>query len=146
MINILPKKNDDLEFTRIVSRILNNSIAVFDPDEIYVVQIDHRFDYKWLGFSHKTLGAVGSWRMPKLRIPPFTSEKVIEESFFQKVNGQLKQKEHKPLHIHQYSDDNRFRLIEDLTESGLFIWYSGDTKLNSQASLMIYSISQDVQN
>ena len=51
MINILPKKNDDLEFTRIVSRILNNSIAVFDPDEIYVVQIDHRFDYKWLGFS-----------------------------------------------------------------------------------------------
>ena len=146
MINILPKKNDDIAFTRIVSQILNNSIAIFDPDEVYIVQIDHRFDYKWLGFSHKSLGAVGSWRMPKLRIPPFTPEKVIEELYFQKVSGQFKQKKQEPLHIHQFSDDNRFRLIENLTNCGLFVWYSGDTRLNSQASIMVYSVSQDIHN
>lgn len=145
MVNILPKQNDDPEFIQIVSTILNNLISLSNPNDIYVVQIDHRFDSKWMCFSHKILGAVGC-RPLKLRIPPFVPEKVVEESYFRNEKRKLDLKPHKPLHIHQNGTDNAQRFIQNITDSGIFLWYSGDTKLYSQASLMVYTVAKTVTN
>lgn len=145
MIKLIPKENDDKAFTEIVSKILNNSISLTNPKDVYVVQIDHRFDYKWLIFSHKALGAIGDWRS-KLRIPPFIPDRVVEELYFQMIGGEFIKKEQKPLHIYQSSEDNSYRLIRNLTNSGIFIWFSGDTKSSSQASLMFYEVLENSYN
>jgi hypothetical protein len=139
MISILPNETDDEAFIEIVSQILNNLISATNPEEVYLVKIDHRFDYKWLAFSHKLLGAVGVWTKQN-RIPPFIPDKVIEESFFQNKGGLFQQKPHYPLHIYQTSEANTNRLIKHRTDCGLFLWYSGDTKVSSQASIMVYSV------
>lgn len=146
MINIFPKKNDDIKFIGIVSQILNNSILINKPDEVYFVEIDHRFDYKWLAFSHKVLGELGIWREGNLRIPPFVPEKVVEEIYFQLENKKFIQKQAQPLHIRQNSQDNTYRKIKLLSDSAVFLCYSDDTKTNSQANLMFYSVLQNTEN
>ena len=146
MINVLPKKSDDIEFTRFVENVLNNSISSLQPNEVYLVQVDRRFDYKWMAFSNKILGAVGAWHSQELRIPPFVPEKIVEESHFQNVNGKFIQTFSKPLHIHQTSGDNRYRKIKSLSNSAIILWYSGETAINSQASLMFYSFLDGAQS
>jgi len=145
MIDILPKNDDDVAFTRIVSQILNNSISVFAPSEIYVVQVDRRFDYKWMGFSNKFLGALGVWHLRDLRIPPFVPETIVEELHFQRAGRDYIRKEADALHIHQTSEDNKYRKIKHISNSAIFLWYSGETRINSQGSLMFYSVRNGLQ-
>ena len=60
MIEILPNEKDDKDFIKLILQILNNSILLYKPKEIYVVEIDHWFDDKWLAFSGKTLGVISN--------------------------------------------------------------------------------------
>lgn len=146
MIEVQSKNDDDVAFTRIVSQILNNSIFVYAPREVYLVQVDHRFDYKWMGFSNKFLGALGVWHLRDLRIPPFVPEKIVDESYFQSDGRKFIGKAADALHVHQASEDNKYRKIKHISDSAIFIWYSGGTRINTQGSLMFYSIRNAVQN
>ena len=146
MISIIQKEYDDVAFTRIVTRILNNSISFISPNDVYLVQVDRRFDYKWMGFSNKFLGAVGVWHLTDLRIPPFVPEKIVEEKHFQTANGRFVKKYEDLLHIHQASEDNKYRKIKEVSNSAIFLWYSGGTRTNTQGSLMLYSIKEGIQS
>ena len=145
-INILAKRNDDITFTRIISQVLNDLIFLTKPIDVFVIQINHRFDYKWLTFSHKVLGELGVWHNDELRIPPFVPEKVIEESYFQLKHGNYFQKEFVPLHIQQNSQENAHRKIKLFSTSGIFLWYSGNSSIHSQASLMVYTRKNAIES
>ena len=54
---IQPQDNDDPRFIEIVSAILRNSLNAHQPQDLWIVHIDHWFDTKWLQFSGKILGA-----------------------------------------------------------------------------------------
>lgn len=74
-------RSQDPKFLEIASRSLKASVALYHPDEIYVVAIDNWFDAKWRGFSGKALGAIGVWKRP-LTVPPFTQNRVRFEAHF----------------------------------------------------------------
>lgn len=137
MIEILPNENDDANFIKIVSQVLNSSISFYKPTEIFIVQIDHWFDVKWLGFSGQTLGVipVGNGR---LTVPAFNPNRVVNETFYKKANNSFIKSVAGKLHTNKRSSDNLHNFLDKISESGLFVWYSGDTIKLDKGSLMIY--------
>jgi hypothetical protein len=46
----------------------------------------------------------------------------------------------RPLHIEQSGGDSVSRRLAQVTESGIFLWYSGETMNTNQASVLLYQI------
>lgn len=143
MIDISPSENDDKNFIEIVGRILQFEVKFAQPEDVFVTKVNHWFDFKWRGFSHKILGALGVWREP-LRIPPFIPDRIIEEKHFQKIGENYELKDLYQLHIYQQSSENAERKIN--RKSAIYLWFSSDTTNNSQGSLMIYKFDKDSQD
>jgi hypothetical protein len=142
MIEILPDKNDDENFVKIIEQILDVGINLGCPEEVFVVKVDHWFDFKWREFSHKIFGALGVWRKP-LRIPPFIPDRIVEQKYYRKVGKYYELKDTNSIHIYQQSDWNAIRKIK--RKSAIYIWFSSGTVKNSQASLMVYFFKDDFQ-
>ena len=142
MIEIESSKNDDKNFIELVQQILNVGINLGQPEEVFIVKVDHWFDFKWLTFSHKILGAVGVWN-EILRIPPFIPDRIVEELYFEKVGKDYEKRISNPLHIYQPSENNTRRKIK--RNSALFVWFSSETTVNTQGSLMVYFFAKDFQ-
>jgi hypothetical protein len=136
---------DDFEFTTIVENFTNAFITSCTPDEIYLIKIDSWFDFKWRGFEGKLLGALGTWNHEKLKIPPFIPDRVVEQSYFERVDGAYKKHEAPDLHIYQSSSDNitgKRRLVGSFG-TRLLIWFSGNTAKSLRGSVMLYQIEND---
>ncbi len=142
MIGILPSQNEDKYFIGLVEQILNIGIILTEPKDIFVTKVDHWFDFKWHKFRGKVLGAFGVRGEPLL-IPPFIPDRIVEESYFERVGQKYIHKDLYRLHIYQPSSENEKREIK--RDSAIYLWYSGDTLNNSQGSLMVYSFGKDFQ-
>jgi hypothetical protein len=143
MINLNITDQDDPKFIEIVCNLLNASVESLEPQEIYVVTIDHCFDHKWNSFSGVIDLQLGVWFGPLLRLPPFHPNRVRNELYFCRVESPSLDYEIKKaplLHKHQSSYRNLQRRLHQITPSGLYVWYSSDTKETDGASLMVYEI------
>jgi hypothetical protein len=148
MIKLRTKEQDDQQFVELVSAIVAGAIVCYQPKAIYVVQIDGWFDHKWQYFSGVIDLQFGTWHSP-LTPPPFHPNRVIDQLYFHTegttplnyVAGEAK-----PLHIKQHSWSNRHRRIRRITESGLFLWYSGETGKSDRASIMLYHVEQEAES
>jgi hypothetical protein len=141
MIRLTAKPEDDSAFVEIVSRIARKLIAEVEPARVFIVQIDGWFGHKWLAFSGKILGAVPVWNST-LTIPPFHPNRVIDETHATISKDKAVAVATPPvqsIHRDQPSVENTRRKIIDLTESAIFVWYSGNTKNADRASLMVYT-------
>ena len=145
MIEILPIENEDLDFIGIVKKILNTSLQSYIPNEIFVFKIDNWFDFKWQSFSGNTMGAVGVWHN-ELRIPPFIPNRVLEQKYFKRFGETYNEREYGNLHVYQQSDANFNRKITLVSNSGLFLWFSGNTKNNLRGSIMLYQVEDQTEN
>lgn len=143
MIQLFPDKNDDENFVGMVERIINAGLNLNQPAEVFIVKVDHWFDFKWRQFSHKIFGALGIWR-ERLRVPPFIPDRIVEEAYFEKAENRYVRTDEYFVHIYQTSSDNAIRKIK--RRSAIYVWFSGDTANNTQASLMIYAFKKDFQN
>jgi len=132
------KSNDDPGFVRLVSLIIDALVIQRSPKIIVIIAVDNWFDHKWLNFSGKILGALGVWKDP-LTIPPFHPDRIINQTVYQM--GRQKQyelMEAPPLHNPQSSAQNLKRKIQNVTNSGVFAWWSGNTRANAKGSFMAY--------
>lgn len=145
MIEIKLVENDDKEFIEIVEKLLNTSIKSTFPNEIFIVKIDNWFDFKWQSFSGKTLGLVSVWHK-ELRIPPFIPNRVLEQTYFKRFDGTYVEQKFGDLHIYQHSDANFNRKISLISNSALFLWFSGNTKNTLRGSIMLYQIENELNN
>jgi hypothetical protein len=148
MIGIISKENDDNKFVQIIEQIINAEINLTQPKEMCIIKIDSWFDFRWLGFIGKTLGALGMWNNEELRIPPFVPDRVLEQLYFRKTGENYTKQSAPNLHIYQSSGDNITgkRKLVPISESRLFCWYSGNTKNSTQGSLMVYRVGKENQN
>lgn len=143
MIEILPSQNEDKNFVGLVEQILNTGVRLTEPKDVFITKVDHWFDFKWHKFRCKVLGAFGVRGEP-LTIPPFIPDRIVEESYFEKVGQKYIYKDLYRLHIYQTSSENEKREIK--LDSATYLWYSGDTLNNFQGSLMAYTFGKDYQN
>ena len=102
MIELKEPKDSDSTFASIVERALNNAVESSNPGEVYVVQVDGWFDYKWQRFSGTVMHEIAVWR-DKLTIPPLSSVCILSEKYFQLSPdlGLYTESSAKPLHINQ---------------------------------------------
>ncbi len=142
MITLDLNKHDDPQFIGLVSNILHSCIDRYHPADVYVVEIDHCFDRKWQRFSGKALGLIGTWNR-RLVIPPFDPRRVVSQRYY-RSNMPPSDSYHlataRPLHIEQSGGDSALRRLAQVSESGIFLWYSGETMNTNQASVLVYQI------
>lgn len=144
MVKIQSNENDDQTFLGLVEKILRVEVSLAQPEDVFITKVDHWFDFKWRGFSHKIFGALGVWHEEFLRIPPFIPDRIVQEIYFQKIGEIYEQKEPYRLHTYQNSDENAPRKING--KSAIYCWFSSETVNNSQGSLMVYKFGKDFQN
>ena len=145
-----PTATDDPPFISIVYRIVEKIVASHDPQELFVTAIDNWFDHKWLGFPHglsrllrQSDDSSKKSRSRRLTVPSFTAGRILQQSYFRrddKTRSLVRHAKHVALHKTQkHPGENRQKILK-ISESGLFLWYSSNTKKNDRASVMVYSV------
>ena len=148
MLPIAYLQNDDERFLALISGIVSTTIQDLRPADVFITRIDHWFDHKWLGFSGKLLGALGVHKRKRLTIPPFMPRRVVSHHAYtlDPRTATCHVANVPPLHRHQQSSDNLTRFIDRVSQSGVFIWFSGGTADADQGSVMVYSIKAELQS
>jgi len=112
-----------------------------------VTRIDHWFNYKWLGFSGKILGILGIHRLKRLTIPPFMPRRVTShQAYTRDASNSYQVASVSPLHRLQQSSDNLTRFIDLVSQSGVFVWFSGGTAGADHGSIMVYKCQTESQS
>ena len=144
MIELSESNETDPGFAAIVERTLNNAVQRDKPRDVYVVQVDGWFDYKWEGFSGTEMHEIALWAA-RLTIPPFNPSRILQESYFRlnPTSDLYETASAKPLHVYQASVRNLRRFVRDFSSSGLFVWYSHVADNSDRASLMHYTVDGD---
>jgi hypothetical protein len=138
MIELAPAEYDDVAFLSLAQRIVNGAVTALKAREVYLVQTDNWFDWKWLGFGSR-------WErggeLTRLCAPPFNPNRIRSEKHFiwdasglRWTSAGLK----KPLHIHQPARSWSPRPLDRWSKSAAFVWYSGNSTTNQAGSLMVY--------
>jgi hypothetical protein len=137
-VKLQSTSKDDPSFVQLVSSIVDALLLQHAPEIIAIIAVDNWFDHKWLNFSGKILGALGVWKDP-LTIPPFHPDRIIDQTVYRMSRQkQYEQMEAPPLHIPQRSSQNLNRELKRVTDSGVFVWWSGNTDANAKGSFMAY--------
>ncbi|MCH8829127.1 MAG: hypothetical protein IID45_06070 [Planctomycetes bacterium] len=138
MIELVPTVHDDAEFLSLAQRIVNGAISVLRIREVYLVHIDNWFDHKWLGwwssFEHKA---------PKeLYVPPFNPNRVCSQKHFTWDEGSSRwTPTDRGVLLHPRQPGRRAsfrRRLDSVSKSAAFVWYSGNTVINSAGNVMMY--------
>jgi hypothetical protein len=131
---------DDLRFIRLAAQLVVGSVVRHPALEVRIFKIDHWFDYKWLRFSGKTLGALGVWKKP-LTIPPFVANRIIDERYFIRRElsaGYETNEAIGDIHHRGWSAENLRREVRQIAPGTALFWYSGDTMATGRGGLMAY--------
>ena len=148
MLSIQLTKDDDPRFVALVRRSAAASVCSFHPADVFVVRINHWFDHKWFAFAGKLYGKLSFHKPQRLAIPPFIPGRVVsEEAFTLRVDRATYNKSvRQSLHRYQHSGENLSRSIGDVSNSAVFVWFSGDSAHTEHGSLMVYGVQGETQH
>lgn len=132
-------QGDDYALLDLVDRLVRRLMRTHAPAETHVLHVDSVFDHKWLAFSGKVLGALGTWSQD-LRLPPFHPSRIVDHRCFDS-NAKLRAVD-QDVHVHQRSEENQRRRVRDLMPDRLLVWYSGRSLELRRATLMVYAPSK----
>jgi hypothetical protein len=139
-VTLPAEESDDSDFIRLVNEIISGAVATHQPNKVHIFKIDHWFGHKWLKFSGKSLGAVGTWAN-QLTIPPFVANRIVGQRDFDLDDsqgtyhfvGKLSN-----IHHQGWAAENLTRSIQQVAPTAALFWVSGDTVSTGRGSLMSY--------
>jgi hypothetical protein len=139
-LDLTVDETDDPRFVSLAAQIITGAVVTHKSLDVHIFKIDHWFDHKWLGFSGKFLGAVGSWRK-KLTVPPFVANRIIDKWHYSidAIDGTYRL-ETSNLQVHHCgrAGENLHRRVQQVAPASALFWYSGDTSETGRGSLMGY--------
>lgn len=156
LVELRPTEKDDPGFIQLLKSTIEGILAESKLDDLYVVAIDNWFDHKWLGFSGIGVvpfefpafmnreDALGEFRQQHATLPPFSPNRVIAQSYFQRQGTAYVEIDQRALlheKMRKRSEENLNRRIQDVSASGAFVWYSSNTRANERASIMVYTVN-----
>ncbi len=143
MLKLTVTEQDDTQFVEFVTSILQGAVECYKPIRVYITQVDGWFDHKWKSFSGVIDLQLGVWSRPLLTVPPFNPHRVVSQYHFQIAGTGYQIAPIRPLHQQQASISNIHRRLKEIVDTAsLLLWYSGATRVNDKASLMVYFIGQ----
>jgi hypothetical protein len=130
---------DDGRFLSLAEEIVAGAVVTHRPLEAYVFKIDHWFDHKWLGFSGKFLGAIGSWQK-RLTVPPFVASRILAQRYWVRDSegGYEAAEGRRDVHHVGPAEKNLLRTVKCVAPEAALFWYSGDTTETGRGSIMGY--------
>jgi hypothetical protein len=156
--------NPDREFLEIVDTVAARAMDEMDCCDLFLVQIDNWFDHKWLGFSgmgrvpspfpflsmvpagagqkDRFYSVPASFWKKAISVPPFTPNRILSRMHFQRSHSGDFIRCEDPLPQRQGESMrgtvNSARRIQEISDSGVFLWYSSNASQNGAASILIY--------
>jgi len=146
MIEFHKSELDDKCFLTKIESLTNELVKDLVPEEVFVIKVDNWFDKKWLNFTGKVLGALGTWNYDsEARIPPFSTNRIIKTTHYKvdKLGNYFQTNQKKEIHQKQSAEKNSNNRIVNISDSAIFIWFSSNTLKNEHGSLMVYSIQNN---
>lgn len=142
LIEIPSKETDSPAYMAQVNALLNDELIHCTPGQVYIIQIDHAFDHKWLGYSGNPIQHLAVWKR-LLTLPPFHPNRVKWQRAYKlsepgKPFAYVERDGVPLLHIRQQSQQNLDRYLRDVSNSAIFVWMSGDTQRSGLGTVMIY--------
>ena len=156
-VQIAAGETDDPQFITLLNSLVCGLAEKDKPQELWIIQIDNWFDYKWLRFSgigvvpfqfpaimKRDDGALDEFYQDKVTFPPFTPNRVLGQWSFVRIDDHYAEA---PLRVlphqseKQPSETNLHRRIEDFSRSASFVWCSTKTLANGRASVMVYKVA-----
>jgi len=147
--------DDAVVFVEAVLAAIGSVSADLRPERVHLVRVKNWFDSKWLWFSGvgRALSdglstehpdtEVEEFRQEEVTFPPFAPGRILSESLWLR-SGQTYERplDFRPIHEKErrQSARNLQRRIRDAGDSALYLWYSSNTGLNGQGSVMAYSV------
>ncbi|MCP4461109.1 MAG: hypothetical protein GY816_24275 [Cytophagales bacterium] len=157
-MKIETEEGDSEGFIELVNKLMAINIFQWRIDEIMNIRIKNWFDHKWLNYSGKAVvsydfggmsefderdnSALEDQWKEKITFPPFHPNRVLSEQFFRKRQTDNKTFE-RIIHKKQRSFENQQNRVIDRTNNGLYVWYSSNSELNQQGSLMMYRVDSE---
>lgn len=140
MIQIEEQPIDDRSYVEKVRRLINGAVDSCTPESLSIVRIDGWFGARWLGFSHKVLGAFGEMGSHgQLVVPPFVPNRVTGQQTYRRVGSVfIPVADEQPLHRSQTSEANRYRKILKEYSNHAFFWWSGTLPSSDRGAVMAY--------
>ncbi len=145
MIKLPVDRDDDEHFVSAVEAVISGVVETHRIHDVIAVKVDNWFGSKWLGFSHKTLGALGVHRREDLPVPPFVPSRVVSESRFVRDSdtasfdaAALDQS----VHVPQSSPENKSRRLSLVFPNTALFWWCGRSAPNARGALMCYLPTQ----
>ena len=138
---IISNETDDPVFVEHILRIIKGVLSQSSSRDVWIVKLNNWFDHKWLGFwGHGPYSNQVS--LKPLRLPSFHPNRILSERYWARnTDGELHlPKTVKDLHPKEYTGWEP--PLNTLTESGVMIWFSGNSKQNGRGSLMVYVIEK----
>ena len=77
---------------------------------------------------------------------PFVPDRNVAQLSFQKSAQRCERIKSESLHLYQHGNKNLQRKVKQISDLAVFVWFSGSSATNQQASIMFYSVSQKFQN
>jgi len=135
---------DDPGFVNEVAGLVQGAIVTSAPDAAVIVKVDSWFGSKWLGFSHKVMGAFGVAYPEDLVMPPFVPNRVVIQRNYNREGAAFVQVfDALPLHVEQRSEANARRRLRDSHPNAALFWWTGDTLQSGRGALMAYLPATD---
>jgi hypothetical protein len=135
----------DREFLEIVEQIISTVVEQSGVKELFLVEIENWFNYKWLHYARKFL--IPIWTHTAM-VPPFPPARILSERQFRRALGAdqfARDAGRERLHamVERSFRERRFQKITDVSQSAVFVWYSSNATANKAASLMVYVAAKD---
>jgi len=155
IVEIRTKNGDSDKFLAAVSSLIATMVAEKKPRDLYVTRINKWFDQKWLGYSGSgrvefeggsTLidTALDAIWQDKLTFPPFNPKQIGQQLYWRRRDDGTYGGVEDPKWIHkrklQSSANNLNYRVAEFSDSGLFVWFTSNTEINSHGSVMIYQV------
>jgi len=134
MLQLPSTDGDDPGYVELASQIVDGALTSFGASDVFLVQIDNWFDFKWLGWRSRRNEA-------QFRVPMFTPNRVLRELHFvyRKDCGIWESVEmRKPLHTFRPGRTSLAEPLDRYARSAAFVWYSGRSLPDQRGSLMFY--------
>lgn len=136
---------DDPTFVDLVSLFVSHYADVCQAVAVRVVHIDNWFGDRWLGFQGKIMGAMGIRNRRvndcTLPAPPFKPSRVVSAlELHRDADSQYSVVSNSIAGLHADKPGSEFWY---LTRTGIYAWYSGNTKTNTTGSLMVYEVTRE---
>ncbi len=161
VVDIPTTNDDDRTFLTNLNGLVARLASEHEPEVVYAIRVNKWFDHKWLrysgkgrvafnyGFGGRDTALDSTWQ-DKLTFPPFNPAQVTHQiSWYRSPDGDYgRAATEKPLHkpVRHHSANNLQNRVSQFTKSGLFVWFSGLSKSNERASVLVYCISESSES